>query len=225
MRRTGKAILADYLLAVSAFSPAEGPSPHPLISKARPKLPVPGVAKAGDDVAAFVEVIVNGGKRDGNLRVGGEEPAQPFWSADHADKANVRHAPTAQDVHRCDSGAARGEHRIKHETHINRGRWRQPVVVLDRNQPVFVTVDAEMPDLRFREKMQRPLQHARPCTEDGRQADARRNRGAGGSGQRRLDDNFPLGKVPAGLIGEEDAELFHQLAESPRARGRVAQLG
>ena len=84
----------------------------------RPELAVAGVAQAGDDVAPFVQVRIDGTEKRGHIGVGRPESLHPFRGGDHADENDPGYTGRFQDADGFVRAAAGGQHRIEHEGHV-----------------------------------------------------------------------------------------------------------
>ena len=63
------------------------------LERGSPELPVAGVAQAGDDIGALVEVVVDGGEGNGNAWMRSEEGGDACRSADDTDEAHIGDTP------------------------------------------------------------------------------------------------------------------------------------
>src|SRR5262245_64479892 len=93
--------------------------PRPL---AGPELAVAGDAEAGHEVADLVEVPVERRDVDRHVRVRRAQPDDARRRGDDADELDAVGAPAVQDVDRRDGRAAGREHRVEHQTDVDRGR-------------------------------------------------------------------------------------------------------
>src|SRR5207248_6611785 len=80
-----------------------------------PVEPVAGVAEAGDDVAALVQLAVDGGGDDPHVRVFALQVLDPFGRGDQADERDRAGARALDCGNRGRAGAAGGKHRVEHD--------------------------------------------------------------------------------------------------------------
>ena len=187
------------------------------------ELAVAGVAQAGHDVAALVQVRVDGGHVDVHIGMRRRQGRDPFGRGDDADELDPRGAPALEDVDRRHGRAAGGQHRVEDQADLHRRVDGQLVVVLHRLERALVAVQADVPDLGRRHHLPDAFDHAQAGAQDGHQADLLLQPGALGDGQRRLHVCRRQAQVRRGLVGQQDGDLAHQLAELLRLGAHVAQ--
>src|SRR3954470_23951599 len=73
---------------------------------------VAGIAQAGEDVAELVQVVVDAGDVDLDIRVCGFDPLEAFGRSDQEQALDLLRAGRLEHVHRGDQSARRGEHGV-----------------------------------------------------------------------------------------------------------------
>ena len=121
----------------------------------------PGVAQAGQDVALLVELAVDGGGVDRDLRVLGVQGLDAFGGGDEADELHVSCTPAflRKDDRRRAAAAGR-EHRVDQQ-HFGVGDvGRKLLVVADRLERLLVAVDAQVTEAGVGEQAEDAVGHA-----------------------------------------------------------------
>ena len=124
--------------------------------------------------------------------------------------------------------AARGEHRVEDEDErrLRDEFLAQLVVIVDGLETRFVAVEAEMPDARRRQDVERALHHAETRTEDGHEGNVMvRNRVALARTNGRLDLDLCCGYVAEGLVDQQRRDLVDQLTKQLVVRRGLSKQG
>jgi hypothetical protein len=121
---------------------------------------VSGIAEAGDDIAFFVQAIVDGGGENGHVgmrTVQGGESFRAAHHADHRDAVGSRLLKLAQPL---TGAAAGGEHGIEQE-HVRSGEVRGQIGIVGMGQGGFlVPLDAHMRDAGIWNQRQDAIQQS-----------------------------------------------------------------
>src|SRR5690606_7244523 len=93
---------------------------------------IPGVAEAGDDVAAIVEVVVERGEVDVQVGIGGQQALDAERGANQGEDGDRPAVVSAHDAERGGRGATGSEHRVEDEHPVDPLRVLGQVGVVDR---------------------------------------------------------------------------------------------
>ena len=184
---------------------------------------VAGVAQAGDDVAVFVEAVIDGSDVDGDVGMRCIDGAHAFRRSDETEEHDALRALFFQKVERCGGTAARSEHGIDDDEHALTDVARQFAEVFDGLQRLRIAVEPDVSDAGSGDEAQHAFRHAESRTKDGNDAEllARELLHAAGS-DGRLDLYILKRQVARDLVSHEHGDLFEKLAKVLRARFLLA---
>ena len=116
----------------------------------RSEKPIPRIAQARQDIAGLVELSIDGGRVDDNVRVGSREDSDALGRGDETKKLDVFTAFFFDPIDRRDRAPPRGEHRIdQDDLRVGELFGKLPIIV-NRLQRVRVSVDADVTHLGWR---------------------------------------------------------------------------
>ena len=140
-----------------------------------------------------------------------------------ADEPDVAHAALLEDVDRVRGAAAGREHRIDDDRGTLGDVGRKLRVVGHGLRGLLVAVDPDVADARLGEEREQAVHHRESCAQDRHDRRRRREFGAHGARDGRLDLVRPNGEVAAHFVRHQARDLVEQHAELLVARAPVAK--
>ena len=182
----------------------------------RAELSVAGIAQAGDDVFFRIQMAIQGGKVNRDIRVFVLQGRHALGGSDEGQELNLLHPPFLEDIYAGNGGATRGKHWINDDGQVQGGGWRQFFVIDVGLASVMVAIQAQVPDLGIRHQLQDSVRHPQARAENRHQADPLgqplsvafcQGRGHRHGGER---------QIGSGLIKQELGQLAHESTEDGR---------
>jgi AraC family transcriptional regulator len=205
------------------------PSAYRAIMRAeRPLLsavgPVARIAEAGDDIAVVVELVVDGGGPELDVRMGGANRLDAGPRGEQADEAHVGDSDFLQPVDRGDRGVAGGKHRIDDDDETLGDVLRSLEIIFDRLERDRVAIKADMGDPRRWNQLEHALGHGEAGAKDrGDDQLLAGDRGRLGRRDRGFDAD-ELGRQVAGhFVAEQGRDLPDDRPEQLHGGRPVAQ--
>jgi len=183
------------------------------------------IAEAGDDVAVFVKVTVEGGGVNGGFAKIPEQSAESLRRSESVDKAKVLCAALLQQLAGGDGAAGGGEHWVDDE-HFKPAQARREFFQIPFGlEGGVVAGNAEVANTGLGEDLICERDESLPCAEDRDEKDFAR-RHDGGRGTERGAHAFLFGgQTGGGFVQEMQTELAKGAAKLGVQRGFVAQDG
>jgi hypothetical protein len=151
-------------------------------------------------------------------------PRDSLRRGDQGDEADGRRADPLDRLDRRRGRVAGGEHRVEQDDVAIGDVAGKLHVVLDRLERLLVAEEADEPDARAGDERKHRVKHPDPRAQDRAHRDLlARDAARRGHLERRLDLDLLVREVLGGLVGEEQRELVHELAEHLRGRRHVPQ--
>src|SRR5687767_973034 len=101
---------------------------------------VASVAKAGNDIALLVEVVVHGSREDRQVGIEVVNVADAFGGGDEVDETHPGRATLGEQVEGSDGAAAGGEHRVDEDHFEVTQVMRKALVIHSGFQSLFVAL-------------------------------------------------------------------------------------
>ena len=122
------------------------------------------VAQARDDVAVFIQALVDGGDKDVNIRMGFLHGFNADRRGQQAHKLDVLHAAVLEGLHGRYCRAACRHHGVDEDDVTLGNIARQLAIIFDRLEGFRVALQAQMANLGRGDEFQHTVHHAQACT-------------------------------------------------------------
>src|SRR3712207_5424313 len=173
--------------------------------------PVSGVAEAGDDERADVQLGVDGGGVEDHVGVLAGDALDAWHRGDRVEAGDPARPLFFELVYRGREAPPRREHRVEDEDQVFIEVTWEVDVVLDRLGRLLVALEAHKTDRRRRQEGERPVEHAEAGAQDRNQAYRTGDLLDFRPGQGRTDLDRTGRHNPCGLGAHDEGELLHGL--------------
>src|SRR6185312_7143066 len=193
-------------------------------ASARAEETVAGVAEAGEDISLVVELAIERGTEDRDIRVRAVHSLHTGGRGDETEEANPRCAGALERVDGSNGASARREHRIEQEEIALAGVRGNLEVVVHRLERLVIAVQPDVSDARGRNELEDSFHHPEARAED---RDERELLAAHAlcshAFERRVDVDGLKREFTRRLVRHQHRDLVDEFLEDLRRRLPVAQ--